>query len=350
MPISGDDLPEQNTTVRFSYVVELIMAATLATNRPSSLSGFDENWQRAQYALLPASARAFIERTRAFSCPTLSVIDFVTMSSEFDDVDRFFAVVRSASPAEFLRVLLNSDLPLAVVTDCLANPAAAAAHVGRLSYFSRMPAEDLVSLFSDPLGFREELLDFLAANRTSVFEDRVKETASRYAERSREIRDRLTKTHPLALAEELKKRPFTRHPFQRYTFVPSYFEGYMSITSDDGKNFLFLFNVFPGSGGGTAEGDLVADRLRVLADRSRLEILRQLVSGPSYCTEIAVRLKLTTATVSRHLDQLKKAGLVIEEKADSQNVKLVRVDRTAVANLFDTAQRYLGECRADTIS
>ena len=50
---------------------------------------------------------------------------------------------------------------------------------------------------------------------------------------------------------------------------------------------------------------------------------------------------VTTATVSRHLDQLKAAGLVTEEKADNQNVKLVRLNAEGVEVLLETARHFV---------
>jgi DNA-binding transcriptional ArsR family regulator len=349
MPIAGEEIPKPTVEVRFSYVVELLMAATLVTNRPSSLSGFDEDWQARQRALLPSRSLAFLERTKAYSCPTLSIIDFAMRWAEYDDPSRFLSLVRAASIEEFAYVILNSDLPRDIVASCLRDPASAAAQVSRLSYFSRMPAASLVALFSDPAGFREELMAFIESNRTAWFDERVRALEGRYAERSREIRALLERKSPLEAAEELKRRPFSRQPFSSFVFVPSYFEGFMNITSQDDRNFLFVFNVYPNTHGANAVGEVLAERLRVLGDRTRVEILRMLAVAPSYGKEIASRLELTTATVSRHLDQLKSAGLVIEEKADSQNVKLVRIDHSAVEALFDTARRFFsaGEVRGE---
>lgn len=341
MPIAGEEIPKPTVEVRFSYVVELLMAATLVTNRPSSLSGFDEEWQARQRSLLPGRSLGFLERTKAYSCPTLSILDFAMRWAEYDDPARLLGLIRAAPIEEFSYVILNSDLPRETIAACLRDPASAAVQAPRLSYFSRMPADALVSFFSDPAGFREELIAFIESNRTSWFDERVRAQEPRYAERSAEIRNLLFQKSPLDVAEELKRRPFPRHNYSSFVFVPSYFEGYMAITSSDERNFLFVFNVFPDTHGANAIGEQIAERMRVLGDRTRMEILRMLAAGPSYGKAIAARLELTTATVSRHLDQLKGAGLVIEEKADSQNVKLVRLDQSAVEALFDSARRYL---------
>ena len=58
----------------------------------------------------------------------------------------------------------------------------------------------------------------------------------------------------------------------------------------------------------------ISQTLKALADPVRRGILEMLKHGPKSAGEIAQDFELTPATVSCHLSQLKKAGLLIEEK------------------------------------
>ena len=58
----------------------------------------------------------------------------------------------------------------------------------------------------------------------------------------------------------------------------------------------------------------ISQTLKALADPVRRGILEMLKHGPKSAGEIAQAFALTPATVSYHLSQLKKAGLLIEEK------------------------------------
>ncbi len=341
MPITPESIQDPVVEVRFSYTAELILASTLVTGRPASVTGFDEEWRRAQEASLPESARRFIERTRDFSCPTLSFIDFVARTREFDDPDRLFEGVRSLPIKRFLAILLNEDLPDPALDECLAEPRRAAYHRSRLSFFSRMPEHDLVALFADPEAFRRELIGYVAANRTEALESRLRDLAPAYAGRIESLRTRLGSASPLEVVTEIKKNPPSRKDYTRFTFLPSHFEGYMNISCEEEDRYLLLFSIVPSPSPSDAEAARLSEQLRTLADRSRIEILRLLSVSPSYGKEISARLGLTTATVSRHLDQLKKAGLVIEEPADSQNVKILRVDRAGIEHLLDGTRKFL---------
>ncbi|NLJ45237.1 MAG: winged helix-turn-helix transcriptional regulator [Treponema sp.] len=341
MPITPESAREPTVEVRFSYTAELVLASMLVTGRPASVSGFDEEWRRTQEAALPDRARRFIEATRNFSCPVLSFIDFVARTREFDDPERLFEEVRRLPEKSFLSTLLNEDLPDAALDECLAEPRRAAYHLSRLSFFSRMPEAELVTLFSDPGTFREDLIDFIRANRTEAFETRLRNLAPSYAGRIAALQSRLASEPVLQVISDIKKHPPHRTGHARYIFIPSHFEGYMNISCEDEDQYLLLFSIVPSPSPGDAAGARLAERLRVLSDKSRIELLRLLSTAPSYGKEISSRLGLTTATVSRHLDQLKKAGFVIEEEADAQNVKIVRLDRAGVEQLLDETRRFL---------
>ncbi len=57
-----------------------------------------------------------------------------------------------------------------------------------------------------------------------------------------------------------------------------------------------------------------ADTFKALSDPARREILMMLKGGKMSAGDIAARFDTTGATVSYHLSQLKKAGLVLESK------------------------------------
>jgi DNA-binding transcriptional ArsR family regulator len=68
---------------------------------------------------------------------------------------------------------------------------------------------------------------------------------------------------------------------------------------------------------------LAADALGALGDPSRraiLELLGRTGPGGSSVREIADRLPISRPAVSRHLRQLKSAGLVVEEPAGTRRI------------------------------
>jgi ArsR family transcriptional regulator len=59
---------------------------------------------------------------------------------------------------------------------------------------------------------------------------------------------------------------------------------------------------------------LCADKLRVLADVTRLSVMETLLDGPKNVTEINARLKIDQSLLSHHLKVLREAGLVTNRR------------------------------------
>ncbi len=80
-----------------------------------------------------------------------------------------------------------------------------------------------------------------------------------------------------------------------------------------------------------ARTEVLARKLRVLADPTRLAIVDYLAPAPHSVGEIAAAFHLAQPTVSNHLKALREAGLVVAERVGGR--LSVRVDRHAVAML-----------------
>ena len=57
-----------------------------------------------------------------------------------------------------------------------------------------------------------------------------------------------------------------------------------------------------------------ADRLKVLADETRLAVVAQLLEGPRHVGEINAQLGIDPSLLSHHLRVLREAGLVTAER------------------------------------
>lgn len=64
--------------------------------------------------------------------------------------------------------------------------------------------------------------------------------------------------------------------------------------------------------------DEICDTLRVLSDKSKFLILKTINDSPAYGTELADRMGLTNATISRHMNTLYNAGFITAEKENAK--------------------------------
>ncbi|MBN1200945.1 MAG: winged helix-turn-helix transcriptional regulator [Anaerolineae bacterium] len=82
--------------------------------------------------------------------------------------------------------------------------------------------------------------------------------------------------------------------------------------------------------------------LKALGDSSRLDILQLIAhySGQMHGKKIAAKLNLSASAVSRHLAQLKDAGLIDEESHDNRTITY-RLQRDVITTLPDHVLEYL---------
>ncbi len=88
--------------------------------------------------------------------------------------------------------------------------------------------------------------------------------------------------------------------------------------------------------------EIALSMLRALADENRLKILK-IISDEEHAyngRKIAKKMKLSPSVVSRHLGQLKEAGLVKEYSPDNRNI-LYSLRREKISGLTELLFRYL---------
>jgi len=70
----------------------------------------------------------------------------------------------------------------------------------------------------------------------------------------------------------------------------------------------------------TRDADFIADRLRVLAEPTRVRILLEVLSAPAGVMELARSLRISQPTVSGHLKALREAGLIRKQRDGARGV------------------------------
>jgi len=332
------------TAVLTSRTAELIFAANLAAGGGAARPGVEPGWAEAQRTLLPAETQGFLARLEGLWWPTQGTVDFLCHNGHFHDPGAFVDDLLRWPLDQFLAVLFNDDLTPQEAADLVRTPSLVASWSTKFSRFSEGTSAALEALFRDPEGHRRGLAALILASDTPLFRQAFSQLTQEAAGTIRTIERRLQVEPPLKVAESLRGKAL-RHsevPYHRYTFVPSRLIGHHHIQSwGNGHAVFFLQEGALALTGPNETGAELAEFLKVLGDNTRMDILRLLCCRPSYGKEIAASLGLTTATVSRHLDQLKAAGLVREERADTNNVKKLRYVPESLETQWERLRAYL---------
>jgi len=339
---SGDHAAYR-TEVFPSLTAELLFAANLVASAPGLRTGIEAEWIARQKSQMDPAALAGLPRLQGIWWPTMGLCDLLCHLGSFQDVNAFAAEALALPIDRFLVILFNGDLSREQVAEARIQGAAWPGPPAGYTKFSDAEPEAYRRIFADPEGHRRALLDLVKASDTPWFRESYLRLVQETEGTVRTLEARLAVEDPMAVAESLRDKPL-RGPraFEVYTFVPSRLIGHRHIFSwGAGHAVLFVHDGALALNGPTETGAELAEFLKVLADRTRMDILRLLCCGPSYGKEIAAALGLTNATVSRHLDQLKAAGLVREERADVNNVKVLRYAPAALDSQLERLRNYL---------
>jgi ArsR family transcriptional regulator len=153
------------------------------------------------------------------------------------------------------------------------------------------------------------------------------------------IEDLVPPRHPLTRAEQLGFDELLTHRMV-YAVSPLYFCMSGGHVTDLGD---FVHIAVPASDlhpvRKVRDSLFVADRLRVLAEPTRVNILIQLFSAPAGVMDIARVLGLSQPTVSGHMKKLRAAGLIQPRKLGGRMVFMA--SRKRVERLLEDARATL---------
>lgn len=144
----------------------------------------------------------------------------------------------------------------------------------------------------------------------------------------------------LTLAQFVMGKSFKRTSlYKMYYFIPSYYFSPSRMRIFNANVCIVIYGcATPLSDTRETSAELEV-QIKALSDRNRLLILRMLSGRKEYGAKIAEYLGITTATVSHHLEILKKAGLVTEEKVGT--IKYFSYNQEQAESILNNVQQFL---------
>ena len=184
---------------------------------------------------------------------------------------------------------------------------------------------------------------------TGLFEELNNEYFSRLIESSQQeyidaldaIRSELASRKPIEVVSEILHRKIEEEANVReYFFIPSLFVAPHYIIISNKYARLTIYDMRAGfKSEPITKAEALAKNLNVISDKTRLELLRLLILQQAYGKLLADRLNLSTATISHHLEQLKKYSLVAENR--NKNIKYFSANMVEIDKLMNGLRDYL---------
>ena len=283
-----------------------------------------------------------VEQLKKF--PDYSVYDLFNLLipiPHFSSVELFSESLKRTAPDKFLYYFLGEDIPLETVMKLWEKPES----IWEMESNYYWQTDEVRALYEQWLPqadcFKDELAEILLSiSKTTLFQTIWKERRPLMEASIGELQQ--LSMPSLSLAQYVMGKTFRRTSlYKMYYFIPSYCMTPARLRIFNESVCMVIYGCANALSDDRASSEELAIRLKALADPNRLLILRLLSVKKEYGAKLAEYIGLTTATISHHLDILKKAGLVKEEKIGT--IKYFAVDKEQVTEMMQSLQHLLGE-------
>lgn len=289
---------------------------------------------------LSAESIAFLTNWRMRSSwDFLNLYEFFIPFPYFNEISVFLDEISNLSDEQYLCHIFGGELTIGQVTEALYNPDAIAYFGQRaVSTFGNKP-EFIRDMFTEVKAIRasiHRLLKEIAAS--AVFQEQLQTKQGLYEAAAQAAQ--AFGLEPLSLAQKLMGKTFQRvSNYQTYYFIPSYFLTPHHIRLFDDNTCIIIFGCYNAQLNTLEQSQELEKQLKALSDRNRIMILRILHQRKEYGARLANALDLTTATISHHLEILKQADLILEEKVG--NIKYFELHHARFGKLLQELRSFV---------
>ncbi|MGV3463798.1 MAG: ArsR/SmtB family transcription factor, partial [Heyndrickxia sp.] len=243
----------------------------------------------------------------------ISLFNFLIPCPSFHDMNLFVEMLHGLPDEEFVYHLFGEELDKTMIIEVLENPSSFINNNESILWDSDVKRNFTIVLIQNLTEYRSALgLLLTEVAASSSFTKVLYSHKTLMEEAVRKVK--ALPMEPLTLAQYIMGKNFRRvSNYKMYYFIPSYFFASKMRIFNPSVCMVIYQCASPISDDLQRSKDLDA-KLKAIADPNRLILLRLLSEQKLYGARLAEYLGVTTATVSHHLDLLKKANFIKEEK------------------------------------
>lgn len=257
------------------------------------------------------------------------MLEFLLLKQNFNDIEEYKNFILNMKDEEFFYYFYGQYIDAASLKSALQDDEGLNKLYSKYGYISTSYLA-LKSLFSNKKLFLEQFFSCLMSLYTEEFIKEYKNIVFQVYEELPNIEASLSKLEPLELSQGIMGKTFkNRGPYEHFIFVPSYFMYKRAVRFFNKDQILFYSPMHEN----LTKKD-VTKILKIISDETRFEIIELLSRENSMKgKDLAERLKLSTPTISHHIEQLKEAGFINEERV--KNSKFYSINSNSVDKFMD---------------
>lgn len=329
------DLKSPEIKVFYSPVIELVCAVHLLTD--PAHHQYEIKWAEEVLSMLSENELEALQSIRHYPAGGIEFLNYVLENKELFSIEKFIKHIENSDDTNFFFYLLNESIDKEKIEKAFVNNNERYKIQEKIKWI--VEENILMYFFDNPREIKGKAVKILKTIYEKGFQDRFQRDKIRLEEGVAYVNDFIGKDSIEIVLEKITGKPKRIFAgYKEYYIIPSYFVSprLIRIYSDD--KLYMVFDCRLTRDKKEALLDELSNLLKVIDDKSRMEILRILVNNKSYGKALSDIIGISTPTVSHHLEVLKQAGLVKEEKI--RNIKYFYADKDRLKKVIDNINKY----------
>lgn len=339
MPLAIDtNINRNKVLVLPSDIVEIIALVNILVDDKHHEYAMDLS--KLIYNGLTNNSKQFLKDIYYLPYQGLEFYELILSSRIFNDLEKLIHQFLSYKDDKFIFILTGEQISLAEISIFKKDRKKYKAFLKEAPWLVRENTIIFEHIMYRTQEFKESLAELLRDVQKNIPDKKLIELQMEYSSSIEEVNLRLKKASPLELMQEfMDKKIDYKSEIIEYIFIPSYFIRPHYLMGFDKSSRLMVYDVRLSKAIHNTHGEQITEMLKVISDKTRLEILRLIILQPTYGKLLADRLNLTTATISHHLELLLNQGLIKEQK--SKNIKYFSANLNEIERVLTELKNYL---------
>lgn len=321
--------------VFYSPVIELVCAVHLLTD--PAHHQYELKWAEEMLSVLSEDDLEALQSIKHYPAGGIEFLNYVLETKELFSIERFIKHIEDSDETDFFFYLLNESIE----RDKIDKAFTAKIERYKIQEKIKWIVEDniLMYFFDNPKEIKNKAVAILKTIYEKGFQERLQQDKDRLEEGVAYVNGFIGKDNIETVLEKITGKPkkiFTG--YREYYIIPSYFVSPRLIRIYSDEKLYMVFDCRLTRDKKEALLEELSNLLKVIDDKSRMEILRILVNSKSYGKALSDIIGISTPTVSHHLEVLKQAGLIKEEKI--RNIKYFYADKERLKKIIDDINKY----------
>lgn len=335
MEIYGDT-SEPSIKVFNSPVVELICAVHLLTD--AAHHQYEIKWAEEVLSKFKPEDRRALNTIKLFPAGGMNILNLILESGMLASIPEFIEYIEGLDLLDFYYFLLNEEFDKEKIKKAFVDKKERYRIQEKIKWI--LEDSELAEFFEHPEKIKRDTVHTYRTVFNNDFIAKLEHCKDRMEVGIQYVESFIGKDSVESVLEKISGRPRKLfYGFKEYYIVPSYFVSpQKSMRIFSGNKIYVVFDCRVTRDKREALLEELSTILKVIDDKSRMEILRILVNNKSYGKALSDMVGISTPTVSHHLDILKQAGFIKEEKI--RNIKYFYADKEKLKKVIDDINKY----------